>query len=274
MNGQRLGSRGLDGLRDEMSERDLAVVRQVAELKLMSTRQIETLHFSTEQHATALTGARVCRRVLERLVRERLLVRLVRRVGGVRAGSASFVYGLGPVGQRVLSLEGPRRRYREPTSTFVLHTLTIGDVVVALTLATRRGELELVEMQAEPICWRPLDHHGNQVLRPDLFVSLAVGEYEYRSFVEVDLDTESLPRLVAKCQTYEAYFRGGAEQQTHGIFPRVVWIMPSDERTRRLRAAIRATRSLTRELFVVTTEEHALNTLTATDDDDARRGTS
>ena len=32
-----------------------------------------------------------CRRVLARLVDERLLVRLDRRVGGVRAGSASFV---------------------------------------------------------------------------------------------------------------------------------------------------------------------------------------
>src|ERR1700682_4418500 len=80
----------------------------------------------------ASRAARTARRVLERRVDDRLLVRLDRRVGVVRAGSASFVYGLGPVGQRVLGFGGPRRRFREPTSTFVVHTLAITELVVEL----------------------------------------------------------------------------------------------------------------------------------------------
>jgi hypothetical protein len=218
----------------------------------MSGRQIERLHFTVEQHATALTAARTCRRVLERLVSDRLLVRLDRRVGGVRAGSASFVYGLGPVGQRVLGLDGPRRRFREPTATFVAHTLAISELVVMLTLGDRRGEFELLELEAEPICWRPL---GSQQLRPDLFVSLGAGDYEYRYFIEVDLGTESLPRLIAKCQTYDAYYRTGAEQQKHGIFPRVLWIMHDEQRAARLRDAIERSRALSPEFFVVTTND-------------------
>jgi hypothetical protein len=224
----------------------------------MSGRQLERLHFGIEHHATALTAARTCRRVLERLVNDRLLVRLDRRVGGVRAGSASFVYGLGPVGQRVLGLDGPRRRFREPTATFVTHTLAISELVVTLTLGERGGEFELLELQAEPACWRSL---SLQQLRPDLFVSLGAGDYEYRYFIEIDLGTESLPRLIAKCETYETYYRTGAEQENHGVFPHVLWIMHDEQRTVKLRDAIRRSRSLTPELFVVTTNDGAFEVL-------------
>ena len=267
MSGGRLGRRGLTHLRAQLSDRDLAVVGQVAQLKLMSGRQIEQVHFGSEQHATELTAARTCRRVLQRLVDDRLLVRLDRRVGGVRAGSASYIYGLGPVGQRALGLDGPRRRFREPTVTFVAHTLAISELVVTLTLGDRHSEIDLLQLEAEPTCWRPL---GAQQLRPDLFVSLGVGDYEYRYFIEIDLGTESLPRLIAKCQIYDAYYRTGAEQQTHGIFPRVLWIMHDEQRAARLRDAIARSRALPPELFVVANNDGAFEVLT----DQVVRGTS
>jgi hypothetical protein len=261
-------------LRERLTERDVAIVGQVAQLKFMSARHIETLHFPSSQHASALTAARACRRVLKRLVRDRLLVRLERRIGGVRAGSASFIYGLGPVGQRVLGLDGPRRRFREPTVTFVSHTLAISDLVADLTIAARSGTFELIELQAEPVCWRPLGSLGSQTLRPDLFVSLGLGGYEYRWFCELDLGTESLPRLLAKCQTYQTYYRTGVEQQTHGVFPRVVWLMSETARAQRLRAAIERSRALTSELFLVTLVERAIDTFTdVLDDASAVRGT-
>jgi hypothetical protein len=259
--GGRLGSRGLTQLRDRLSERDLAVIGQVASLKLMSGRQIERIHFGVDQHATVSTAARTARRVLERLVDDRLLARLDRRVGGVRAGSASFVYGLGPIGQRVLGLGGPRRRIREPTATFVAHTLAIAELVVGLTLADRRRDLELLQVQTEPECWRRLGARGLVILRPDLFVITANGDFEYRYFIEVDLGTESLPRLLAKCRIYEDYYRAGAEQHLHDVFPSVLWIMHNEARTLKLRGAIDRSSSLSAEVFMVTTDSKAFNVL-------------
>lgn len=262
MSGGRLGGRGLTQLRDRLSQRDYAVIGQVASLRFMSGRQIERVHFGVDQHATALTAARTARRVLERLVDDRLMVRLARRVGGVRAGSASFVYGLGPVGQRVLGLGGPRRRFREPTATFVAHTLAITELVVELTLADRHRELELLQVQAEPECWRPLGARGLQTLRPDLFVVIGKGEYEYRYFVEVDLGTESMPRLIGKCRIYEDYYRTGAEQHLHDVFPSVLWIMHTADRAQKLREAVDRSHSLTAEVFIVATDSDAFDVLT------------
>src|SRR5919197_6204346 len=137
-----LGRRGLAQLRGFLSERDLEVIRSIAEHRFLTTRQIEALHFA--DHATELAGARVCRRVLARLTDERLLARLQRRVGGVRAGSASFVYALGPAGGRLI--DGQRRRVIEPSTTFLTHTLAVAQTHVELAQAARQSQLELVRL--------------------------------------------------------------------------------------------------------------------------------
>ena len=56
--GDRLGRRGFSNLASHLSERDLAIVADVLKLKLLSARQIETLHFDAAQHASPLTAAR------------------------------------------------------------------------------------------------------------------------------------------------------------------------------------------------------------------------
>ena len=94
-------------------------------------------------HASQLAGARICRRVLARLTDERLLARLQRRVGGVRAGSASFVYALGPIGRRLLD---ERHRYTEPSQLFLDHTLAVADAHIAIVQADRDGRLEDQEL--------------------------------------------------------------------------------------------------------------------------------
>lgn len=261
---ERLGSRQLAGLRDELSGRDHATVGQVAELRLMSARQIEAIHFPLSEHASALSAARGCRRVLERLVRDRLLVRLERRIGGIRAGSASFVYALGPVGHRLVAADGARPRLREPSASFVAHTLAIGDVVVVVTEAARAGRLELLGLQTEPRCWRTFTGSAGEptVLRPDLYVSVGAQEFEHRWFVEVDLGTEHLPTLLGKCQAYEAYYRSGTEQAQHGVFPKVLWLMHDDRRTASLSSAIRRSSKFTDDLFQTATPEALLRVLT------------
>src|SRR6266851_903019 len=110
----RTGCQQLQRLRSDLSERDLAILRSVHHLHFLSATQLQRLHFPSTSH-TPLGAVRSCRRVLARLVDCRALIRLERRIGGVRAGSASFVYSLGPVGQRLLADEAPRRRRQEPS---------------------------------------------------------------------------------------------------------------------------------------------------------------
>jgi hypothetical protein len=252
MSASRLGPEGLEQLRDELSGRDVAIVSQVADLRLMSGRQIEAVHFPLSSHENTSAASRACRRSLERLARERLVARMQRRVGGVRAGSGSFVYGLGPVGHRLLSLERPRPRYREPSVTFADHTLAIAQLVVEVSVAAREKTFDLLVCQAEPRCWRELSSMGARTtLRPDLFVSLGVGEFGRRWFCEVDNGTEHLPAVLRKCRLYQSYYQSGKEQLAHGVFPRVCWLVTDERRVASLRRAIDHDRRLSNALFVV-----------------------
>lgn len=255
----RVGRDGLFALRQRLNERDREILEYVSALRLLGARQVQALLFPDERHATARTAARCCRRVLERLTQEGLLARLERRVGGVRSGSASFIYSLTSLGQRVLDVDEPRRRLSEPSAFFVDHTLAVADVLVRLVVAAREGAFGLSEWQPEPTCWRNVATiGGGLVLRPDLFVVLAVGDYELRWFLEVDRGSEHVPTLIRKCRLYNTYYKNGVEQREHGVFPRVLWITVNERRAERLRESISADRRLTPEIFRVTTEPEAL----------------
>src|SRR6266540_3115202 len=215
-----LSRRGLEHLQERLSERDLGVIRSVYEHRFLTASQIEQLHF--EDHATAAAGARVCRRVLARLTRERVFARLQRRVGGVRAGSASYVYRLGRVGSRLVA-DG--RRFTEPSPLFLDHTLAVADARIELVQAHRGGELELVAVEVEPACWRRYISSGGaaEFVRPDLYAVTTQGDFEDCWFLEIDRGTESAAAIGRKCRAYDAYWRTGREQEEHGTFPLVVW---------------------------------------------------
>jgi hypothetical protein len=259
-----VSARGAARLRARLSGRDLAIIGQVAELRLMSARQIQVIHFPDAEHENEAAAMRARQRVLARLTRERLLIPLTRRIGGVRAGSAGLVLALGPIGQRMLRVDGPRRRSHEPTWRFVDHTLAIAQLVVDLSVAARQGRLDVLEVQAEPSSWRQFSGlGGRQWLRPDAFVVLGVGDYELRWFIEVDRASESLPVVLRKCRLYADYYQSGKEQASGGVFPRVCWVVPDEQRAERLRHAIGRDRQLPERLFEVTIGDNALATLTA-----------
>lgn len=258
-----VSARGVAQLQGRLSARDLAIIRQVAELRLMSARQVQLLHFPVAEHDNEQAATRARQRVLTRLCRDRLLSRLERRIGGVRAGSTGLVLTLGPIGQRILGQNGPRRRAYEPSWRFFDHTLAISQLVVDLRLAARAGLLDVLDTQAEPECWRQFAGSGGRlVLRPDAFLALGVGDYELRWFIEVDRGTESLPTVLRKCHLYADYYQSGTEQAKHdGVFPRVCWVVPDDVRAKRVRTAIARNSALPEQLFVVTTSARAITTL-------------
>jgi hypothetical protein len=253
----RLGRRGLVALERELTERDLAIVRSVGDFRFMTAGQIERLHF-TADGVVHPTSARTARRTLERLARQRVLDRLERRIGGVRAGSAGFIYRLGPVGRRLVQGEQHQKRGREPSTTFLAHSLAIVDVFNTAAVTARGKHLSVTDYQPEPRCWRVVPGVGGRdELRPDLYIVLAAEEIEWHWFIEVDLATEHGPAIRRKCRQYQAYYQSGVEQSRHGVFPRVAWLTTTEVRANQIAHVIRADKTLVPSLFVVGTIDKA-----------------
>lgn len=249
--GRRLGR--------DLSERDVAVLHLVREHRFLTARQIEKLLFY--DHASSISAARVCRRVLSRLNNYGMLSRLDRRVGGVRAGSASYVYALGSAGGRMLA--GNRHRISEPSRIFIDHTLAIADARLALEVAARDRLFDLVEVEIEPASWRRFSGPGgvSAAVKPDLYVVTGRGDFEDCWFVEIDRGTESPAAISRKCHAYDLYWRAGLEQAAHGAYPRVLWVAPSERRTHRIEGVIKQARNLNHELFRVTTSQNLVKTV-------------
>lgn len=260
----RLSARRLLRLQDDLSDRERAVLLGLADCRLLATGQLQRLHFA--DHATEGAASRICRRVLARLQRLGVIEHLERRIGGVRAGSASYVWRVGQVGERLLRQadEALRGRHKQPGLRFVDHVLAIAECTVQLVEADRRDDLELVTVEHEPACWRGfLGSHGSaETLKPDLYAVTANAEYEDSWFIEVDRATESLPTVLRKCAQYERYQRSGREQAARGVFPAVLWVVPDDGRATAMTAAIRRRYGPNQELFRVTSAACFLPTIT------------
>jgi hypothetical protein len=256
---RRVSAAGLVQLTAGLSERDRQLVETVGQLRLVGGQQLERLFFREGQRAAS--RARAARRHLAALTTQDVLLRLERRIGGVRAGSGGYVYGLGPIGKRLVAYwHGDGfvrvRSPHEPGLRFVRHTLTVAEQYVRLEEAARAGGIELLAFDAEPACWRPLA--GRQTLKPDAFVRLGVGEYEHRSFLEVDCGSEGRGALSTKCRRYVRYWQGGKEQAQSGVFPRVVWITTTRERERVLTEICSGVSPAGTPLFAVGTSEHTV----------------
>ena len=109
----------------------------------------------------------------------------------------------------------------------------------------------------EPDCWRNHQEHGRSaVLKPDLFAVTASGEYEDAWFIEMDLNTEAPCAVLEKCRRYVRYYKSGIEQKQSGVFPLVVWIVPSGARKKSLQQNIDECRELAcKGLFLVITPD-------------------
>src|SRR5664279_1983966 len=193
-------------LRDRLSDRDQEILASLDAHRLMTTRQLQRLHFGLG-HSGPASATRATTRVLGRLLGLRLVDRLERRIGGVRRGSAGYVWQLGPAGERLqrLGRSDKRRRYVEPGDRYLAHSLAVSELAVRLHEATAAGRLELSRLEAEPDCWRSfLGQHGQaEWLKPDLFAITASGDFEDHWFIEADLATEHPPVIVRKCRSYQ-----------------------------------------------------------------------
>ncbi|WP_280254892.1 replication-relaxation family protein [Nocardia wallacei] len=260
---RRVSQRDLDRIAASLSARDWEVLRSVASHRFLTVDQIRRLHFAG---LSPTSNARLTQKALQRLRRDRLLGTLDRRIGGVGFGSSGLVHYIDVTGYRLLQHDDQskvRRHVKEPTETFLHHTLAVAETHLRLVEADHRGELELAAWDIEPT-WPRFIRLGSIVrLTPDLYAETALSPssaYVDSYFIEVDMGTESIPRLIKKCHDYQAYERVGIGTGNHAPsdsdgegeagFPLVVWIMThrnmatAERRRRALRDAITRDRRL------------------------------
>jgi hypothetical protein len=217
-------------LRWTLSPNEWAVLHDVATMRLAQATDLEALDALRSPQTV-----RQFRRLLKRLADQGVLFRLERSIGGRRAGSGGFVYGLGITGQRLLSAEGEQpnaRRPWTPRPSWLNHALSVGRLFVILRQAEASDALKLLRFHPEPSAWRSFvgPHGGTTVLKPDAYVELGVGSYNDSFFVEVDCGTESPATLSRKFGIYRQYWQSGSEQAAYGVFPRVLWLTPTERR--------------------------------------------
>jgi len=252
----RISARRLDRIAADLSELDLAVLAFVSEYRLASGKQL-VRRFWPSDPGDGDRRARVGRRALKRLVDWRVLDPLPGRArGGVRGGSDTLIYTVGVAGVKLLARKGlVQKRLGAPSDRHIAHTLTICEVAVRLYEADRAGFVECIEIQAEPACWRAfLGPMGARlILKPDLYLRVAVpgSAYEYRWFCEIDMASEHTGTLLAKCRRYLAHYRSGSEQREHGVYPRVVWVVPDEHRANQIEDVLRRLPIDDRRLFTV-----------------------
>ena len=230
----RLGRDRVERTAAELSDRDWLVLADLRRVRLLTTQQIERLHF---RDGSPRTQARRCRRTLQRLTDLGVLHRFARRVGGVRAGSAGATFGLATLGQRLTHSAGPaggvrQRRPWEPSAYFFSHVLAVSELYVQLREADRTGAIDVIGFDAEPACWRRQRGRSGAalVVKPDAYVRVGVGDFEEYRFVEIDRSTESLSVIARKAEIYVDYWRSGDEQRRAGVFPQVLFLVQDEQR--------------------------------------------
>jgi hypothetical protein len=250
---------------DQLSVRDHQILIAVARFRVMSGAMLRELFWP---EGSPETRARLARRGLARLAKLEVLAPLARRVGGVRAGSSGTTFSLGPHGQRILNTGSPSRRVRRPQTPgerYLAHTLAVAQLYVDLTVLERSGRAELLAFDPEPDCWYsyPGPYGAPQVLKPDAYLKLGSGEYEYSWFIEQDMATEAAVTIAGKARRYLDCWQTGTVQSERGVFPRTAWIAPTTARAEVIREALTRLPVEARKLFVVTTAAEAAPLLTS-----------
>jgi Replication-relaxation len=240
-----------------LSPRDVAIVRDLGRVRVLTGRQLERLHFhDLGQH----NRDRARRRVLGRLISLSVITTLERSIGGVRAGSAGLVYTLDAAGQRLLRQldgEGQKsvRRPWTPGVLFLNHTLDVAELYVQLREAERAGQCELSAFRAEPACWQRTASLGT--IKPDAYALVAAGEVEDAWWLEVDRGTESPGTLRRKLSLYLLAAQAGVTGPD-GIVPRVLVTVPNERRLDVVRNITDSLGSNAQRLIFVTLHERAV----------------
>ena len=230
--------------------------------RFATTTQLARL--TSDGYATARSAVRQTLRHLNRLLKERLVLHLERRIGGWQGGSSASIWALTTRGLSALTGQTVRARNQAVSTSFLAHLLAITETRTIIDETVRPLPNTTAQIVAEPDCWRHYLGTGGQTVtvRPDLFVVVTGPDYQDHYFVEVDRDTENPARVIAACHRYQAYYATGAEQRQTGVFPITLWVVPHDRRREQLWHYITEQPDLDSRLFAVITAQQIAETIT------------
>lgn len=190
---------------------------------------------------------------------------------GVLATGMVEVFALTPAGARELTqATGTVARGVTParfkrSGRKLLHDASLGDVALAVLAARREGLVELVGLETDDrmlstsAVVAPLGAHPVRVpLQPDGYVVTRSGGRLRGLLLELDRDTISPSKMAAKYEAYLAWHRqGGPERSFHLKAMRLLTIVPSASRLKRLHAAaLEATGGQRSGFFLFVEAEH------------------
>lgn len=252
----RLTPARLRQLADELPDRATLPLLHLSRARVLTGSQLDRL--LGQPNATRRTAERARQRAMTYLSDLGLVHMLDRRIGGARAGSAGYVHALTSAGHKLAALlqgrQPPRRirHTRVPGPMFLAHALDIAEIYVQLTEASQVGAFRVAAFVTEPASW--WQQHGI-LLRPDAYAVLATTAYRDLWWLEIDRDTESVPRLHDKLRDYLDHANSGGTGP-HGP-TRVLFTAPDPHRADTIRAAIATIGVDTGEPITVTTHDQA-----------------
>jgi hypothetical protein len=109
---------------------------------------------------------------------------------------------------------------------FVTHALDIAEIYVQLTEHSRAGRFRVAAFITEPNSWW---QESGVFLRPDAYTRLATPTHRDCWWLEIDRDTESVPRLREKLRDYTDHAESGGTGPD-SVPPRVLFTAPTPRR--------------------------------------------
>ena len=249
---------------NQLTNEDTQILYFLSQARFATTNQLARLFFADS--ARFETAIRRANFTMQSLKQAGLISNLKRRIGGARRGSASYVWQITFQGLKLLKSQDETvvLRYKnkyEPTQHHVEHTLAITEIFIETLEAVRDSEkLSLETFSFEPNSWRSYQKLSGvgMTLKPDAYLGMVNHDYEDHYFLEIDLSTESLARIVNTCKKYIEYYRSGIEQRQKEVFPYVLWVVPDDKRKLAISKAIQKELYNFWELFtVITLDEYS-----------------
>jgi hypothetical protein len=249
-----------------LQERDVRLLEDLAEFRLLTTSQLEALRQSDPEPQGRFVSRLPLTRRLKLLYHHGYVGRIARPLA---QGSLEPVYRLDKEGARVLRQrrgEVPARlTSKVPKAAALEHLLGISQLRVALTVACRRPvpnssspyRLELGgwwgsdAAKFSVLLPQPGERRRTMRLIPDGALVLRMRPRITEDspwtrlfyFIEIDQATEPLRTLVEKCHAYYAYWQSGGFAHDWNLPSqvafRVLFVVPSARRGETLREAIR-----------------------------------